>query len=176
MNVHIEKGTEKDIKKVAKLYDDLIDYLTERTNYPGWKKGVYPTIDDAAKGINDGELFVVRDGENIAGTIILSHEPETGYDTVKWLTDLDYKDIYVIRTFAVHPQYLGKGIGKMLMKFADDEAKANNIKSIRLDVFRKNIPAIKLYESFGYEYLDTIDEGYSMYGLDLFRIYEKVIK
>lgn len=38
MNVHIEKGTEKDIKKVAKLYDDLIDYLTERTNYPGWKK------------------------------------------------------------------------------------------------------------------------------------------
>lgn len=58
----------------------------------------------------------------------------------------------------------------------DDEAKANNIKSIRLDVFRKNIPAIKLYESFRYEYLDTIDEGYSMYGLDLFRIYEKIIK
>lgn len=119
---------------------------------------------------------MVRDGDKIAGTIILSHEPENGYDTVKWLCDSDYKDIYVIRTFAVHPLYLKKGIGKMLMKFADDQAVVHNIKSIRLDVFRKNMPAIKLYESCGYKYLDTIDEGYGMYGLDLFRIYEKLVR
>ena len=36
-----------DIEEISKLYDDVCDYLFEHENYPGWKKGVYPTGDVA---------------------------------------------------------------------------------------------------------------------------------
>lgn len=61
------------------------------------------------------------------------------------------------------------------MKFAEEEAERCNMKSIRLDVYENNIPAIKLYEKMGYKYLDTIDLGLGYYGLDWFKIYEKII-
>ena len=111
----------------------------------------------------------------IVGSIILNNEPESMYDSVKWEVDAKYSEIFVIHTFVVHPNYFKLGIGKRLMNFADDIAKKSNIKSIRLDVYEKNVPAIKLYEKCGYEYIDTIDLGLSKYGLDWFKLYEKKI-
>ena len=61
------------------------------------------------------------------------------------------------------------------MKFAEEEAERCNMKSIRLDVYENNMSAIKLYEKMGYKYLDTIDLGLGHYGLDWFKIYEKII-
>jgi len=49
------------------------------------------------------------------------------------------------------------------------------MKSIRLDVYEKNIPAILLYEKCGFEYIDTVDLELGNYGLDWFKLYEKVI-
>lgn len=42
-----------DIEEISKLYDDVCDYLFEHENYPGWKKGVYPTGDVAEKGVKE---------------------------------------------------------------------------------------------------------------------------
>lgn len=50
---------------------------------------------------------------------------------------LDAEDILVIHTFAVHPAYLKKGIGKKIMDFIIEHSKAMNIKAIRLDVYEK---------------------------------------
>ena len=49
MDIHICKAQYKDIDMLAKLYDDLNDYLDLHTNYPGWKKSVYPTRSNARK-------------------------------------------------------------------------------------------------------------------------------
>lgn len=62
------------------------------------------------------------------------------------------------------------------MEFAKEEAKLQGMHSIRLDVYKENTPAIRLYESCGYRYVDTVDLGYSQYGLDLFELYELPIK
>jgi ribosomal protein S18 acetylase RimI-like enzyme len=51
------------------------------------------------------------------------------------------------------------------MKFAIQFSKDNNIKSIRLDVNEKNIPAIKLYEKSGFQYVDTVDLGLGNCGI-----------
>ncbi|XAM46318.1 hypothetical protein TPDSL_28260 [Terrisporobacter petrolearius] len=50
-----------------------------------------------------------------------------------------------------------------------------NIKELRLDVYEKNLPAIKLYEKFGFKYIDTVDLGLENYGLKWFRLYEKLL-
>jgi len=80
-----------------------------------------------------------------------------------------------IHRFVVHPDYLRRGIGTKLLCFAENFAKANKVKSIRLDVYDKNEPAIKAYEKCGYTYIDTVDIGLRCYGLDWFKLYEKLI-
>ncbi len=62
-----------------------------------------------------------------------------------------------------------------LLDFALQYAKSAGIKSIRLDVYEKNAPAIALYEKKGYTYVGTADLGLSEYGLERFRLYELAV-
>ena len=159
MKFTIEPGTSADIDELEKLYDELNDYLAATTNYPGWIKGVYPVREDAVAGVNDETLYVARYDGRIVGSVILNHQPEKAYENVKWKIELDYSHIFVIHTFVVYPSFL----------------KSSGIKSVRLDVYEKNLPAISLYEKCGFEYIDTVDLGLGHYGLEWFKLYEKII-
>ena len=171
----IEKGVPEDVDKLARLYDDLNDFLNSDINHPGWIKGVYPVRQIAEAGINEQNLYVVRREGQIIGSIILNHHPKPAYDKAVWSIESDYSKIFVIHTLVVHPDFLKAGIGKKLISFACELGKKLNIKAIRLDTYEKNIPAIKLYEKFGFNHIDTIDLSLGEYGLHRFRLYEKII-
>ena len=175
MKFVIESGTTADIDELEKLYDDLNDYLSATTNYPGWIKGIYPIREDAVAGIENNTLFVVRHNGKIAGSIILDHHPDEAYNNVRWKIEADYSRIFVIRTFVVHPSFLKMGIGRALMDYSFELAQQSGIKSIRLDVYENNLPAISLYEKCGFEYIDTVDLGFGNYGLNWFKLYEKLV-
>ena len=169
------KGTIADVTPLAKLYDDLIDHLQNTTNYPGWIKGIYPTQEDAAAGISDGTLYVAEENGQLAGTIILNHKPESPYHRIKWNIDAADEQIFIVHTFAVHPNFLKAGVGTKLLGFAEKQAVQEGLRAIRLDVFEKNFPAIHLYEKCDFQYVSTVDMGLGCYGLDLFKLYEKVL-
>jgi len=175
MDIVFEKGTEFDIDQLAQLYDNLNDFLASSINYPGWIKGVYPIRENAINGVANGNLYVAKNAGKIVGSIILSHEPESAYSKAKWKIEADYSNIYVIYTFVVHPAYLKNGIGMKLMNFATQHCTNKHAKSIRLDVYEKNMPAIRLYEKCGFEYIDTVDLGLGKYGLNHFKLYEKLL-
>ncbi|MBV3844207.1 GNAT family N-acetyltransferase [Bacteroides eggerthii] len=175
MKFVVESGTFADIDELERLYDDLNDYLSATTNYPGWIKGIYPVRENAVAGIENNTLFVVRHNGKIVGSIILDHHPEEAYNNVRWKIEVDYSRIFVLRTFVVHPSFLKMGIGCTLMDYSSELAKQSGMKSIRLDVYENNLPAISLYEKCGFEYIDTVDLGLGNYGLDWFKLYEKVV-
>ena len=175
MKFIIEPGTSADIDELEKLYNELNDYLATTINYPGWIKGIYPIREDAVAGVNDNMLYVARTDGRIAGSVILNHQPEKAYENVRWKMELDYSCIFVIHTFVVHPSFLKKGVGHALMDYSLELAQRSGIKSVRLDVYEKNLPAISLYEKCGFEYVDTVDLGLGKYGLNWFKLYEKVI-
>lgn len=91
-------------------------------------------------------LYVARGGEKTTGTFVLKHEPEEGYKNGKWLTENDYRYIYVIYTLAVHPDFLKCGVGTEILRFAEHTARKERCVSIRLDVVKGNIPAERLYQ------------------------------
>lgn len=175
MEIQIRKGTSHDIDDIEELYNVLNDALEKGVNYPGWKKGVYPIRDDAEQGIENGTLYVAVLKDNIVGTIILNHEPEEAYKEIKWGFEFDYSDVFVVHTFLVHPEYKQRGVGKQLMDFAEQYAKDTNIKSIRLDVYEGNLPAIQLYRKCGFQYKGNVDLGLEGIGLKWFQIYEKMV-
>lgn len=163
------------IEEISKLYDDVCDYLCEHGNYPGWKKGVYPTKNDAKEGIKESTLYIAKDNNKIVGTVILRHKPEEGYKNVEWASESNYEKIYVIYTLAVHPNSIGLGIGKKLLDFAEEIARKEGCTSLRLDVVKGNIPAENLYKKCGYKYVGTTSLGYEDYGLPWYNLYEKIL-
>lgn len=175
MNITIELGQANDIDELEQLYNDLNDYLAKGVNYPGWLKGIYPVRKNAIDGIDHGNLYVARHHGKIIGSVILSHVPEPAYYKAKWEFESDYSDVLVIYTFVIHPDFLRCGVGSAIIDFSIELAIKSHIRSIRLDVYEGNIPAIRLYEKSGFKYIDTVDLGLGNYGLDWFRLYEKVL-
>ena len=171
----IRKGTIADVAELAALYDTLNDHLAATINYPGWRKGIYPVRENAQRAAEEGTLFVYIVNDKIAGSVILSHEPEEAYHSATWLIDAEYEDIIVIHTLVVHPASLSRGIGHELMRFALSHAKEQKQKAVRLDVYENNLPAIALYEKCGFRYIAKVDLGYASYGLPHFFLYEYVL-
>lgn len=59
----------------------------------------------------------------------------------------DYGDIHYVH---IIQEYRGKGIGKIMMRKADDYFKNKNVKNLRLGTSFNNKASIKLYEKMGY--------------------------
>lgn len=175
MDISFELGKMNDIDELEQLYNDLNDHLAKGINYPGWIKGIYPVRQNAIDGVRHNNLYVAKYNGKIVGSVILSHEPVPEYFMAKWQFESDYSDVLVIYTFVVHPMFLKCGVGKALMDFSIEHSIRAQIKSIRLDVYEGNIPAIRLYEKCGFKYIDTVDLGLGNYGLNWFKLYEKLL-
>lgn len=135
--MEIRKVVWEDLGEVARLYDTVNDYLECHVNYPGWKKGIYPTEEDARNGIAENALFVAVEQGRIAGTFLLRHRPEAGYAQVNWNCELEENQVWVLYTFAVHPDFRHRGIGRGILGFLDRYAAETGAKAIRLDVSEK---------------------------------------
>lgn len=175
VEIEIRQGTTADLDELAALYDALNDQLAQTQNYPGWVKDEYPVRDTAVQGVEAQTLFVLTRDNIIAGTVILNHKAEDAYHQVEWLFESDYSDVLVVHTLAVHPEFRQQGIARQLLEFAEQYGRKNQIKSIRLDTFEQNMPAIKLYEKLDYRYIGTVDLGLNIPGLVWFRLYEKLL-
>lgn len=66
----------------------------------------------------------------------------------------------------VLPDYYGKGYGKLMMRALVDNAKKLNVNTISLTVDKVNEAAIRLYEHFNFQKLDSVDSYYK-YTLDI---------
>ena len=173
MAIKIVLGTENDLDGITSLYDELNEALEATVNYPGWKKGVYPTRNEAEIGVGSQTLYVAKLKGKIVGSIILNHTPEGAYSKAKWAYEANDDNILVVRTIAVHPMHRRLGIAKQLLKFAEDFGKQHYIHALRLDVYEKNTPGIRLYTKCGFQYVETVDLGLSEIGLNWFHLYEK---
>jgi len=78
--------------------------------------------------------FILEDG----GEVIGYANPRIGMDEGE------------LMRICLIPASRGKGLSKLLMERAMDYFKSFGIKEVTLEVRTKNIPAVKLYESFGF--------------------------
>jgi len=75
----------------------------------------------------------------------------------------------------VAPAFAGQGIAKKMAKSVIELGKKTHMKVIRLDVLEGNIPAQKVYERLGFNYINTIQMYYEDTGLTGYMLYEYVL-
>jgi ribosomal protein S18 acetylase RimI-like enzyme len=167
--IKIELAKKSDLDSVMNMISACALDLISKNIFQWSEK--YPSIDIFKNDIEKNALFVAKHKLKIIGCLALCSNKDLEYKNTKWLTE-DNKNLYIHR-LAVDPNFQKKGVGKSLMDFAEEYAKKNDFKSIRLDTFSKNKRNNKFYKSR--EYVKLGDVFFPMQSEYPFHCYEKII-
>jgi ribosomal protein S18 acetylase RimI-like enzyme len=144
--MEIVKGEPGHIAEVmALVFEVIADMRTEGQDQ--WDEH-YPTRELFEGDLAAGTLHEAREGGELVGVVVLDREQSEGYSTVAWTTLGE--GVFVVHRLAVSPRWQGRGVGRRLMDFAEEEARKLGGKAIRLDAYTANPAVLALYERRGY--------------------------
>jgi len=104
-----------------------------------------PMLDDYTARIRDDHVWVARQGGSIVGALVIIATP----------------DRCLLDNVAVDPAHSGTGIGKQLVGFAENWARANGYREIVLYTHELMTENFGMYQAWGYEVFDRLTEkGY----------------
>ena len=172
----IRSAEEKDFRELRQFYDRMCEVLGEKDFLPEGDKGGFPSDEMVKNAIAEKDQFIgIEDGQIVAA-YIMNHDCDEAYHTVRWLTDAEDKEMVVLHALRVLPEYGGRGYSKQLVQHAIDTARERGLKSIRLDCIEGNDIPQKMYMSFGFAYVDTVEITYVDIGIPRkFLLYEFVL-
>lgn len=154
----LEYAREKDWEAVCRFYEAVCAFQETQAYGPVWHYGFYPAPAELLSHIINGELLLLRRGEEIAAAmVVLGHEDEM-YREIPWT--IRREPLWVLHLFAVHEAFRGQGIGRKALKLLADLAADAGVNAIHLDVVKGNLPAEKLYRETGYRRVDEQDVYY----------------
>lgn len=76
---------------------------------------------------------------------------------------------------AVHPDFKNRGVASRMLDYAIDYGKKLDYKTIRIDVCIENIPAISLYQKYGFKNVGKVDFDRGRDEVLWFYLYEYLI-
>ena len=131
-------ATGSDVPKVAALVDAAYGHYVKRL-------GVLPRpmTDDYAEVIANQRVTIAESHAAIVGVIVLSVDDE----------------VFLIDNVAVDPSHRGKGLGKALLEFAEDQALSAGFDSIYLYTHEKMTENLAIYSRLGYAEYDRRSQG-----------------
>ena len=101
-----------------------------------------PMQDDYARRIADGEVWVLEEEDQLLGVLVLTERPES----------------LLLQNVAVTPAAQGKGYGRRLIAFAEDEAKRRGFEELQLYTHQLMVENIALYQHLGFREIGRIHE------------------
>lgn len=150
--MNLQKATPDDFAAIIDFYDDVIEHTPCVTKYARWQKGKHPTADGIKAYIEEGSMYLYKEGGLIAGAMAVTMYQGADYHSIEWSTQVADNEVAVIHILAVRPGKQGTGIGSGMVLEAIDLAKEKGMKAIRLDALASNTPAHKIYERLGFVY------------------------
>ncbi len=175
MNLLFRQARSGDSHRVQQSYRTIIDHLGATIDYPRWHQVNHPAPDLIASWIGAGELYMVLYGAEIAGVVVLNHDSVAAYRTATWEINATSEEALVVHALGVLPEYQGKGIARFILDSTIAHARAQGLKTIRLDVYVENTPALKLYTDYGFRDLGCHTVDYGNYDLTQFHLFEYVL-
>ena len=128
----------------------ILSKAKEKLNNKGikqWKEGW--DINDIKKRCKLGLFYVFYDKGNIIGCYSIEKNAN-----IEWIENKDEEYTY-LSLLCLHPDYQGKGLGKVLLQSAIE----NSTKNIYLDCWAGNSKLKMFYESNGFKYIKDIKEN-----------------
>jgi len=148
----ITKALKKDVLELLVVTKACAKAMIANGIYQ-WNEN-YPSYEAFEKDIELNQLWVLKEGRRIIGSVVISDIIDEEYKAIHWLTP-NTNNSYIHR-LAIHPDYQGKGLAQKLMDFAESYSKENNFISVRLDTFSMNERNNIFYQKRGYQKLGDV--------------------
>ena len=160
---------------VKSKYIDVIENTPDMEKYSRWIYGKHPTDESLKAYIDRGEMYVLTDGEEIAGMAAIALCQGDDYLNIIWEKDLPNDEVATVHLLAVCPDYRGKSLGLRILDEATEIAVRKGKKTLRLDALKSNLPAQKIYEKAGFVYMGEQRLYAENTGMTDFLYYEKAV-
>lgn len=108
---------------------------------------IYPDLDAVQDEVAAGNVYVALEGPSCVASMTLDASPDAAYDDVAWLGS---GPALIMHRLCVDPAHQGRGIGRMMLAFAEELATSRGYASLRLDVYSGNQIAVRVYERSGF--------------------------
>lgn len=148
MSIHgIRKSNVNDLKSTLDLFIKVTDLMLEN-GIDQWNYD-YPNEESIRNDIASGNHFVLTENGVVVGTILVDENQDKQYESIHWNTR--NRNVLVIHRLGVLPKAQGQGLAKKLCQFAEEYARDNDYKVIRLDAYAGNPISNGLYSKLGYQ-------------------------
>ena len=132
----LRPATESDVPSVAGLVKAAYGHYVERIGMLP-----RPMTDDYPEVIRDRQVTVAEQDGAIVGVVVLTDEG------------------FLVDNVAVHPSRRGTGIGRVLLQFAEAEARRAGFDAIHLYTHEQMTENLALYSRTGYVEYDRRSQG-----------------
>ena len=122
-----------------------------------WQNG-YPNEEIVSEDIDDQRSYAARKDNALCGSFVLM-EREPLYDRIEdgaWLTGDRTSGYLAIHRVAVAVACRGQGISTAILNFAEEEAKARGLTSLRIDTHKGNVVMRRMLEKHGFSLCGVI--------------------
>lgn len=154
-NKMIRRAVSSDLDSIEQAYREHFSHEKKYGAYTVFQEGVYPTLLDAVKALQNDALYVYEEDGVVMGSMILDGTQPDEYREIVWPSKEPDEKVKVIHLLLVRPCAAGKGIGCALVNHALEVAKQLACKVVRLDTGEQNIPAVSLYKRMGFQLAAT---------------------
>lgn len=151
MKTQIRKATLEDVDRLIKLVHDCISAM-RAMGIDQWDD-VYPDRRTVERDVAAGTLEVLYDSQGILACITLDQSMDPMWQGLDWTADSE--PAVAVHRLMVDPAVQGRGCARLLMAHAEEGARRQGFRSIRLDCFLQNPRAMSFYSSLGYRRTGT---------------------
>ena len=157
-----------ELPQIEAMYAAIVDAMQDTPLDVWGQMGSHPSHEMLLDAASNGNLLVAVDEESdkrdaadvgdgatetanpVLGACILNGVQGVDYGIIDWDVQCDDAEVNVLHLLGVSPAARGRGVGRAIIDRATAMATERGMKSLRLDTFDNNAPAIALYRSCGF--------------------------
>ena len=170
----IRPATIRDLEAIDQIYDEIFDQEEARPqSFTNWARDKYPTVHHARAALDAGTLWVGEEDGELYGAMILNDIQLEEYDEIQWKYIAARDRVAVIHTLVISPRWHGKGKGREMVHFCEEESRRQGKYVIRLDTYEGNHPANAMYHKLGYRLAGATEFFFQGFIHEILNCYEK---
>ncbi|MZQ76360.1 MAG: GNAT family N-acetyltransferase [Peptoclostridium sp.] len=139
------KADFSDINQIMEIVRLTVPEMNAYGNYQ-WTDS-YPQASDFTRDIENGDLYVYKNGDHMLGFICINSVEAPEYSKLKWASD---EKSIVVHRLAVNPEFRKQGIATRLLDFAETFALERRLNHIKTDTNSLNVKMDSLFKKRGY--------------------------